>query len=343
MEKTKNDIRELAAKAGVSIATISRVLNPETRHKVAPQTLKKIDALVKKCHYTPNLAAQNLRKTAYQAIGVVFPHHTGILLSEYYSQIISGVADALLDTEFRLKMILMKPEKPRWDHYNIKDGEGVDGVILTYWRTIFSGGQVFNRFTIPSVIINNVEEDIKARFVAGDHFSGGRMAAKYLYDHGHRRIATLYGIPYSPDIRERFRGFKTYLEEKGITVDDDSIFKVDFDEQRAYEITDDLLARKPEFTAVFCMNDIQALGILRRLRERGVDCPGRLSVMGYDDDMRTEHSSPPLTTVQAPVYDLAKKAATDLIEQIRHKKDAGFCKPCYSPVSIVERGSVREV
>lgn len=335
--KTFN-IKAIAEKTGVSIATISRALNDETRHKVAPETLRAIEKVLKKYPYTPDISARLMRKTVYKTIGVLFPHETGALASDYYAQILSGISDALLDTEYSLKMILIKPGKMH-DMYNFQQGEGVDGLIMTYWRSLFSGPEAFKHLAIPCVVINNVEKNIKAHFVAGDHFAGGRMAAQHLYEKGHRRVAFFGGKYKSPDAVERLAGFKSFLKEKGIPLKPEAEFDVDFDEEKAYHMTDALLKLRPAVTGVFCMNDRQAFGVLRRLKDLKVKCPDRLSVVGYDDDRRAVLTSPPLTTVKVPVYELAKRAVQDLLDQLQ-KKTPAFFQPVYFPVSLVERSSV---
>lgn len=337
----KITIYELAKKAGVSIATISRAINPETRAKVAPETLRQIDELIAACGYTPNLAAKHLSKAAYKTIGVLFPHHKGMLLSEYYTQILSGIADYLLESDYRMKMVLLKPGK--WDHYDFKNGEAVDGLIVTYWRTFFSNSSVFRKLNVPCAVINNVEKDVHVRYLAGDHFEGGRMAAEYLYDRGHRWFAVMTGSHGAPDAKIRLEGFKSFLASKKVKLNPKNIFDVQFEEGRAYEMTDKLLGIRPAVTAVFCMNDVQAHGVLRRLKDLGISCPGRISVMGYDDDSLSDHSVPPLTTIRVPVYELAKTAARDLIRFLDDKKSIDFYQPQIVPVSLVERASVRKL
>ena len=211
-------IQELAKKAKVSVATVSRALNPETRSKVAAETLQGIEDLARKQNYTPNLAAKHLRQTSYRTLGILFPHHEGILGSDYYSQILSGVADHLLSSDYSLKMILLKPDPSKWDHYNFKDGEAVDGLILTYWRTFFSDASVLAKLNLPCVIVSNVEKNVKAHFVGGDHFQGGRLAAEYLYFHGHRKIAVFTGSHGAPDTEQRLKGFLSFLAQKGIPI-----------------------------------------------------------------------------------------------------------------------------
>ena len=101
-------IYEIAKKAKVSIATISRAMSPETRSKVAPETLTEIDRLVALFGYAPNLAARHLSKTVFKTIGILMPHHPQIFLEDYYVKILAGVADATLETDYQFKIVLLK-------------------------------------------------------------------------------------------------------------------------------------------------------------------------------------------------------------------------------------------
>jgi len=342
--KNKITIYEIAKKASMSVATISRALNPETRDKVAAETRLGIDKLVQRYGYTPNMAARHLRKTSYQTIGILFPHHEGIFLSEYYSQILSGVADQLLGSDYYLKMVLLKPKKPKWDAYDFKAGEGVDGLIVTYWRTFFSNASVLENLNVPCTIISNFEKDVKAHFVSGDHFQGGQIAAEHLYSHGHKKIAVLTGAGGAADAQQRLDGFRSFLAQKNIRLGPNSIFDVQFKEEEAYKFTETLLNKRPDITAIFCMNDTLALGVLKKLKELGIDCPKKISVIGYDNDRRSEHASPSLTTIQVPVYEAAKKATEHLIQYLSDKDAKRFFYTHEMlPASLVERKSVRVI
>lgn len=168
------------------------------------------------------------------------------------------------------------------------------------------------------------------------------MAAEYLYGAGHRRIALFTGKHFAPDAEARLKGFRSFLKEKGFPLSAEAEFDVNFEEEKAYAMTDRVLAARPVFTAVFCMNDKQAFGVLRRLKDLNLACPERLSVMGYDDDRLAEHSAPPLTTIRVPVYQLARNAAADLLNQLKHKMRE-FYTPAYLPVSLIERKSVKRL
>ncbi len=340
MKNTKTTVYEIAEKAGVSIATVSRAMNKETRHKVSAKALEKIDKLARQYHYTPSMAAKYLTKRSYETIGVLFPHHEGILQSDYYSQIISGVADELLGSNHQLKMVLLKPRKEGWDAYDFQHGEGIDGLILTYWRTFFKKPDIFEKLKVPSVIINNVEKNIHARFVAGDHYEGGKLAARHLYEYGHRKIVVFSGKHKSPDAENREKGFLSFLNKKGIKLGSSSIINVNFESEKAYTATEKILRKKPSTTAIFCMNDSLAFGVLKKLRELKISCPTKVSVMGYDNDQYSEYSAPALTTIQVPVYELARAATKDLIQYIKEKKSLDFYKPSLFSLKLIKRDSI---
>lgn len=333
-------IYKVAERVGVSIATISRALNPETRGKVAPETLERINIAVRRSGYTPSIAARNLSTDLYKSLGIIFPHHHGMLLSDYYTRLLSGVADYLLESDYRLKMVLLKPGYFPWDHYNFKNGEGIDGMILTYWRSVFSNTSALKRLPFPCIIVNNVEPGIPAGFVAGDHAEGGRIAAEHLWNLGHRKIAVVGGKKGAPDARERLDGFMNFLKSKGISRNQVPFFDVNFEEQKAYEVTAELIRLRPRPTAVFCMNDTQAYGVLRRLRDLKVRCPLEVSVMGYDNENRAAQMEPSLTSVEVPVYELGRKAAERLLLRLKNKMPSKeFLKTLRLPPVLVTRSS----
>ena len=341
----KINIKEIAKKARVSVATISRASNPETRQKVAAKTLKRIDTLIEKYGYTPNLAAKNLRQVTTKTIGVILPYLPGIFYSSYYIHILSGIADSLLDTEYQFKMLLLKEEKRQWDQYDFESGERVDGLIITHWFKFFSRKAVLEKMNIPIVIINDFDKTVKTQFFYADHFQGGYKVAEYLHAMGHRRIAVVLGPHWSHDSRHRLEGCKAFLASVGISLAPDLIFSADYHEQTAYARAEELLKKKSRFTAIFCCNDQMAFGVIRKMEELGISCPKDISVVGYDDETRSASFRPPLTTVQVPVYDLARQGTQCLINYLRLPADSA--KPLVGqtilPVALVERQSVKKI
>lgn len=343
MEK-KLTIYEMAKKARVSIATISRALNPETRSKVSPETLEKINVLFRKYQYTPNLAAKNLSKASFKTIGLLLPHHAGIFLEDYYSKILAGTADSLLASDYHLKMVMLKCQKNKWDKYNFKFGEGVDGLIVTHWHAFFSHPSAFEKINVPCIVISDPEPKTRVHFVSGDHLQGGRFAAEYLYSKGHRKIAIFTGPLCSVDSGLRVKGFQSFFLEKGISLDPELVLCGEFQEEKAYQITEVLVQKRRDITAIFCCNDNMAFGVLRKLAELRMACPDQISVLGYDDDQRASTTHPPLTTIRVPVYDLAKEAGNRLIRYLDEKDPkAFFYQETLMPVNLVERKSVKRI
>lgn len=337
----KFTIKEMAKKAGVSVATISRALNAETRSKVASETLEKVDALIQKHGYTPNLAAKSLRQSTTRTVGIILPYLKGIFYRSYYEHILSGIADALFHTDYQFKLLLLREEKTAWDQYDFQAGERVDGLIITHWAKFFSHKKFLEKINIPCVVINDYDRNVKAQFVSGDHFSGGQKAAEYLYNRGHRRLGVLTGTDWSRDSQARFEGFKSFLEQRGVSLNPQEIIAADYSEDIAFERVGGLL--KNNLTAIFCCNDQMAWGLLKRLKKEGLSCPEDISIVGYDNDWRTALCDPPLTTIDVPLYELAKSAAKLLVDRLQSQEEKFPAKINFLPVELIERKSVRTI
>ena len=337
----KFTIKEMAQKAGVSVATISRALNAETRSKVATETLEKVDTLIQKHGYTPNLAAKILRQSATKTVGVILPYVKGVFYQSYYEHILSGIADALFHTEYQFKLLLLREEKMARDRYDFQAGERVDGLIITHWAKFFSHKKFLEKINIPCVVINDYDKNIKAQFVSGDHFSGGQKAAEYLYAQGHRRFGVLTGAVWSRDSQARLEGFKSFLEQRGVILNPENVINADYSEEAAFERVGELF--KNNLTAIFCCNDQMAWGVLKRLKKEGFSCPEDISIVGYDNDWRTALCAPPLTTIDVPIYELAKSATKLLIDHLQGQAEKPFVKVHFLPVELVERKSVQSI
>ncbi len=337
--KTPN-IYEIAKKANVSIATISRAINPETREKVSPETLQKIDDLIKRFGYTPSRAAKNLSNRKYKNIGVLFPHHREIFRESYYSEILSGISDALIDTAYHLRLVLLKCTDSKWDHYNFGLAEEVSGLIVTHWHAFFSSKSALEKIGIPCVVINDPEKNIRAHFVSGDHEMGGKLAAEHLFSQGHRQFAILTGPADSSDSKLRVQGFQKYLKEKGVSVDPKNIVSGDFQSEKAEEAVETIFKKKNKITALFCCNDQMAFGALRKLSSLEISCPGDISVVGYDDERQGALSNPPLTTIQVPLSAMSAGACGKLVSFLEKKisKEA-FYGQALMPVRLIRRAS----
>jgi DNA-binding LacI/PurR family transcriptional regulator len=306
--------------------------------------LQKINHLLKKYSYTPNLAARNLRQSSTKTIGVVVPFYRDIFYSAYYMHFLSGVSNTLEGSGYQFKLLTLGQEQQNWDHYDFRSGEQVDGLIVSLWFRYFSGKEVLERIKVPTVVMDEFEEDVKTMFISGDHVNGGRTAAEYLHNCGHRRVAIITGPAWSRDCQQRVRGFLEYWREKGGIFNHGLLVTADYLKEKAKGALDQILIKEPKVTAVFCCTDIMASGVLERLKELNLSCPQDISVMGYDNDFMVIGRFPYLTSIHVPVYEMAQKAAQYILEHLKSKNNKRlFAGTEFLPVRLVERQSINKL
>ncbi len=338
-------IYQIAEKAGVSIATVSRAINPRTRPRVAPATLEKIDSLIQRHRYIPNQAARGLTRSGFRTLGVILPHGRGIFLDDYYARILSGISDAMLDSPYRFKLLMLKERDPENLRYDFRAADGVDGLIIAHWHVYFDSKKDLNRLNLPVVIIGDPEEGIRGHFVSADHGRGGEMAARYLLEKGHRQFWLLTGPANSVDSNLRRDGFIAELKKAGIELPEDNILCGHFQENLAREMIQPHLKKGMKETAVFCLNDKMAFGVLRALRDAGLSCPEDVSVLGFDDEKAAAQMQPALTTFHVPIEEIAAEGCRHLMDFLENPSTTGFSRreKCFHAPHLMERGSVCSV
>ena len=294
--KQSMTIYDVSKMARVSIATVSRAINPVTQELVAPATRNRIAGLVDKHGYTPSLAARALSGAALKTIGVLLPQSPGVFFHHYYQQIMAGVSDELLKSPYQFKLILSKPGERRWDCYNFRLGEAVDGLIVTHWHTFFSRASVFDRLQLPCIVINDPEPNVRAHFVSGDHVMGGELAASHLYAKGHRRIAVLTGPKDSSDSRLRLQGFRRFFQHAGRRVELTILPGGEFQEERARETIAEFFKAKPSVTALFCCNDEMAFGVMIEAHSFSSFNPTPRPWLGLGSGLRSRRALAPGST-----------------------------------------------
>jgi DNA-binding LacI/PurR family transcriptional regulator len=308
----KNTIAEIAARAGVSIPTVSRVLNG--RPDVAPATRARIEQIIKESGYVRSSAAKALRKGSSGIIDLLVPD----LDNQYVTEIVRGVEEALERTGLRLALSFTHNEshgERRWLD-KIAD-RATDGAIL-----VLAGGQSsrlneLRRRGIPFVVVDHRGElgpDVPS--VGATNWAGGRMAVEYLLSLGHRRIAIITGPASLRCSLDRIAGYRAALEAAGIPIDPELIRPGDFRLHSGYTQTSALLALSNPPTAIFAGNDLQAMGAYKALYLRNMFVPERMSVIGFDDISLTTIVSPSLTSVRQPLFDMGRVATTMLLRLI---------------------------
>ena len=327
--KIKN-IKDVAREAGVSIATVSRVVNKLP--SVKKYNREKVEEVIKKLKFRPNLSAQRLAsKRNNNAIGLVIPRYSDIFHSFYALQILQGVGLAVE----RMKMDLLLHVTNGNTFLNISS---VEGVIFS--DIIGNEEQVDGivEAGLPCVIMNYYTKDLPVSCVSIDNFNAAIDAVEYMVKLGHSRIATITGALKTQVAIDRLNGYLTVLEKHEIEKKKDYIKYGDFGRESAMILTKELIRMKTPPTAIFAASDEMAVGAIQICMENGVSVPGDISVIGFDDNPLALNYSPiPLTTIRQPLHKMAMVATQTLSQIIQKKIKAN--KRIILPTELVERSS----
>jgi LacI family transcriptional regulator len=303
--RTRATIHDVAAAAGVSVATVSKAVNG--RYGVSPATVERVLVAVEALGYESSLVASSMRARQTGVIGVLVAD-----FEPFSAEVLKGVGGALRDS--RLDLLAYSGSRlgsgEGWERRSLSrlSGTLVDGVIMVTPTVVNVTADV------PVVAIDPHTGPADLPTVESDSYTGARQAVDYLLSLGHRRIGFLAG---RPDLRSsmlREGGYRRALEEARIPVDPSLIALGRYEEDSARAAAVRLLARADPPTAIFAANDISALTTVRVAIEHGLDVPRDLSVVGFDDVPDASQSSPPLTTVRQPMQQLGVEALGMLLD-----------------------------
>ena len=325
MNPRKVTIIDVAREAGVSIASVSRFLNnPSILRK---SSRERIQEAVKKLNYRPLIHAQRLAGGKLDTFGLIIPGYEGIFYSFYALEIIRGVSLALERKNIDLHINIF------WDKDNFK-ASLVDGVIFA--DVINNRNQLLRllRQKIPTVVINRKVEDLDVSFVAVDNFKGGYEATNFLAKHGHRKIAHLCGDLSVQCAKERLDGYREALKNNNIPIKEQYIKAAGFSRVLAREALKEMFSSSNTPTAIFAASDEMAQEVLGFAREKGIDVPQDLSVIGFDDNPHCVHDGFSLTTVRQPLGKMAY-TAVDILKDLVDEKNTSIRKIILAPEIII--------
>jgi LacI family purine nucleotide synthesis repressor len=309
-------IKDVARLAGVSTTTVSHVIN-KTRF-VAETTQQKVMEAVKELNYAPSAVARSLKCNTTRTVGMLVTQSTNPFLAE----VIDGFESYCYRQGYTLILCNTSGiyEKQR-DYVRMLAEKRVDGIfVLCSDMSPELQEMLDGHADIPKVIMDWGHGEYLSDKIIDNSESGGYMATKYLLERGHRDIFCLSGHLDKTLCIERIEGYRRALEEFGVTFCQDKILEGNFECDTAVEAADKILALEKRPTAVFCFNDIMALGLMSRLQEKGVRIPEDISVIGYDNIDLAAYYSPPLTTVHQPKRRVGKTAFEILLERIKNKE-----------------------
>ena len=309
-DKKVATIRDIARQAGVSISTVSRVLNGTT--PVASHKQAAVQEAIHILKYRPNIEAQNLVRGRTMAIGVV----TQDVGSPFYGSLLSGIDQGLRGSHYH----------PVFANANWEIGAELEALDLILSRRVAGlvilGGSVAEdklqevAERVPLILVGRMVAGLEDQCLLLNNFEGAYQATRHLLDLGHQRIAHITGIPTLNDAMERRAGYCKALEDRGIPVDPRLIVEGDFQETSGLLGIEMLLMRGALFTAVFVGNDQMAMGARLALYRRGIRVPQDISLVGFDDQIGSAYSVPPLTTVYQPNFEMGKAAAQSVLRMI---------------------------
>ena len=322
-------IVDVARQAGVSIATVSRVIHRSPL--VNAQTRTRVEQAMAELKYAPNAVARGLVTRRTQAIGLVITS----MADPFFPPIVQGVEESALHRGYSVLLSTSNNDPDReLAVVRLLNERRVDAVIVASSRV---GGLYLSHrgHSIPLVLINNEQSGAYTYSVGTDDVGGGYSAGRYLLGLGHRRIGYIHGPLEKQSTHDRCHGFTRALREDGVGPDPALITTADGQAQGGQQAMLALLGQRPRPTAVFCFNDLTALGALRAVRLAGLKAPDDVSILGYDDIALAAFAEPPLTTIAQQTYELGKQALALALDLLDGKDVASITLPA----ALVERGS----
>lgn len=341
-------LRDVAARAGVSVSTASRVLS-SSDYPVSSKLRKKVLSSAKELHYVPNVFGQLLRSNSTRAIGIIVPS----LQNPFYSQVIFGIESATAGTGYEIRLLSShrSVEQERnsimfFHHSRVMALliASVDSKPDTLQRYMDAGGHV--ALLEAEFSLNNAITAIS------DGYGAGRMAAKHLVEYGHKKIAFL-STPITRKYRQQvLAGISDELKENCIPFSDGDIFTSESEKesqtgQYEFEAGKQLVRKmdfsKLKYTAIIAINDLTAYGVIQALNQEGISVPRDISVISMDNLIYSEMISPPLTTVEMPSNNLGYTACRMLIANMESKNNSVSAMEFRYPCVLKLRSSTRDI
>lgn len=304
-------IKDVARRAGVSVATVSRVLNKSG--PVSPAAAERIHEAAEALHYVPHGGARSLITSKTNTIGVLLPD----LYGGFFSEMIRGIDQTAQQHGYHL---LLSGSHNRHNEMEVamRAMRGrTDGVIAM--SPHFDARTLVENLppSLPVILLSCEAGDSDYQVIAIDNAGGAEAMVRHLIELGHRRIAMVMGEKGHFDTAERLQGYRRALLDAGIELDARYEAQGDFSEASGHRAVQELLALDDRPTAIFCANDSMAIGGLAAVHEAGLEVPDDITVVGFDDIPLAHYLSPPLSSVHVPVFEMGQRAVSRLIAALK--------------------------
>ena len=305
-------IKDVAKLAGVSVATVSHVVN-NTRF-VSDETKAKVMDAMQELSYKPNAVARSLRRKESKIVGLVLPDNT----NPYFAEIAWSIEYASRNLGYSVILCNSDGDVDKEAGYlNVLIEKQVDGVILVAAGDSTANFQKLQEHKIPTVMVDRNSPSVNTDSVQIDNATHGESATSHLIDLGHKKIACITGPRDVTPSFDRVDGYKRSLKLNDIPIRDEYIVKGDFKPHGGYLAACKLLDTDDPPTAIFACNDLMALGAMHAASERNINIPRQLSIVGFDDIYLSTYSNPPLTTIKQPRLEMGEEAVNALVLRMK--------------------------
>jgi len=304
-------ITEVASKANVSKATVSRVISGATF--VKDETKQRVLKAIKALDYTPNQAARSLASKKSYTVGLVLLN----LDSEYYAPVASSIEAVLRQEDLHVIIASGQgTEKGEREAVEFLIRRQVDALVLITSYLSPDALALFNQ-RCPVFVLNQEYPGSQKKTVLFDNYLGGFMATEYLINKGHTQIGNITGPIQKPDANDRFNGYKDALKKHALQPC--CYTEGDFTIQGGIEAMQHLITADNQPTALVCGNDFMAIGAIYTCNQQGISIPDDLAIVGFDDLDIAKYFTPALTTVKVPLFDMSAAIAKLLLQQVFFK------------------------
>ena len=337
MANQKVSIVDIAKKAGVSITTVSRVLNGKAEQfRISKKSQQKIRETARKLNYVPNQFAANLKSGKSNTIALIIPSLSNPFFADIASEINAevrnrGYITIIGDSD--------ESEEIEMDELLQMQSRNIEGLVIAPCSENFESIKAMHDRGLPIVCIDRYFEDYEIPYVSTDNYEGAVMATRHLIEHGHNNIACIQGVQQSVPNRMRIQGYKDTMLASGIkkyTISGD-----EFSVQNGYKETKLLLQQKEIPTAIFTLSNTIAMGCLKALKEENLSIPDDISLITFDDHPYLDYLATPLTCITQPTREICRIAIKHLFFML-NSREIKFTKLLLKP-ELKYRKSVKQI
>ena len=312
-------IKDIARKVGKSTTTVSRALN--NYDDISSETKEIVRKAAAELGYSPNAAAQRLQKRCADTVGFILPTFGPRFSDPFFSEFIAGIGNKLAEFGIDLLVSTRSPGEEELDAYkNNVQGRRVDGFIVVRTRLKDERINYLKQVNFPFVAFGRMNGEIDFPFVDEDGEKGMILVVDHLRNLGHSRIGVITPPAHFTFTHYRIMGIKKRLIESGIQLNDELVINGDLTQRGGFQQSQTLLDLPEPPTAIIAGNDLMAFGAMSAAQERGLIVGKDISITGFDDIPMAEHSHPPLTTINQPIYSIGSKVCEMLVKIINEEK-----------------------